>query len=199
MMTITEHDRRIAALTIWAEARSEGETGMAAVAWVILHRAANPRWWGRNGVADVCLFRKGAWGQFSCWNPDDPQRRRMMGWLGGDVGGPLSIEGAMATQAARAVFEAVEAGRIPDPTDGATHYLTHAAARTAAWAVGKAAHRIIGGHRFFRPQDIGEAPIRPWRPTHSPIDAPAIVTPPAPGGFWAALAKALAALFRRKP
>jgi len=191
-MMLSTCDHNIACLTIWAEARSESEEGQAAVAWVILHRAHNPRWWGRNGVADVCLFRKGRFGQFSCWNADNPQRARMLRMLvGGDTAaGVLTMEGVETTERQRNILNRVLRGEIADPTKGATHYLTHAAARTAAWAVGNKPRAVIGGHLFFGPEDLGEAAITPWSP-------PVIHTPrPAPsGGVWSAIWRFLATIF----
>jgi N-acetylmuramoyl-L-alanine amidase len=63
----------ILARTIWAEARNQGRVGMEAVATVILHRAKHPRWWGKD-VVSCCQKPR----QFSCWNPGDPNRLKML-------------------------------------------------------------------------------------------------------------------------
>jgi spore germination cell wall hydrolase CwlJ-like protein len=57
----------VLARTLWAEARSQGGEGMHAVANVILNRAAQPDWWGKD-IRSVCLAPY----QFSCWNENDP-------------------------------------------------------------------------------------------------------------------------------
>ena len=59
----------IVAMTILGEARGEGKAGMYAVATVINQRAIN-----RNKTPKaVCLE---AW-QFSCWNKNDPNRKKL--------------------------------------------------------------------------------------------------------------------------
>ena len=57
-------------ITIWREARGEGEAGMLGVYWVIMGRANSGRGlWPRESER-VCLQSM----QFSCWNNHDPQR-----------------------------------------------------------------------------------------------------------------------------
>jgi N-acetylmuramoyl-L-alanine amidase len=60
ILSMTQLQAGVVALTILAEARGEGKDGMAAVACVISQRAIN------RGLTpeQVCLQRK----QFSCWN-----------------------------------------------------------------------------------------------------------------------------------
>ena len=69
-----EKDSDVVAMTILGEARGEGEAGMYAVACVIAQR---PIEWKRNGKAitpkQVCLQD---W-QFSCWNKNDPNRKKL--------------------------------------------------------------------------------------------------------------------------
>lgn len=106
---------------------------MEAVACVVLNRAANPRWWGRD-IVSVCLR---PW-QFSVWNPDDNNRRPMLAVT------RANKQFAMAHEiATRAV-----AGRLPDRTNGADHY--HAVSVNPPWARGRRPVKIIGRHRFFR-------------------------------------------------
>ena len=59
-MTATAADTL--ARTLWGEARNQGQCGMAAVAHVVLNRAAHPRWWGHD-IISVCRAPE----QFSCW------------------------------------------------------------------------------------------------------------------------------------
>ena len=139
----------VMARTIWAEARSEGDVGMEAVASVILNRAAHPRWWGGD-VREVCLAPL----QFSCWNLRDPQYDRIRSVTEAD---PLFRK-------AREVARRALAGEVEDRTGGADHYFNPAAANPS-WARGREASAVIGNHRFLRleipppvPPDAGETP-----------------------------------------
>lgn len=62
----------VVACTLWGEARSEEAQTIRYVAAVIYNRYANPSWAG-NSPKSVCLHRF----QFSCWNEDDPNRKKM--------------------------------------------------------------------------------------------------------------------------
>jgi len=81
---VTDFDRRVLAITLYAEARGESHQGRWWVAWTIRNRVERRRWWGKvnlwdeyeyfvkdkiepHSFAAVCLFK---W-QFSCWNPAD--------------------------------------------------------------------------------------------------------------------------------
>lgn len=124
----------VLARTIWAEARSEGDIGMEAVASVILNRAAHPRWWGGD-VREVCLAPL----QFSCWNLRDPQHDRIRSVTEAD---PLFRK-------AQDVARRALAGEVEDRTGGADHYFNPAAANPS-WARGREASAVIGAHRFLR-------------------------------------------------
>ena len=69
-----EKDSDVVAMTILGEARGEGEAGMYAVACVSAQRSIE---WKRNGKSitpkQACLQ---AW-QFSCWNKNDPNRKKL--------------------------------------------------------------------------------------------------------------------------
>ena len=69
-----EKDSDVVAMTILGEARGEGQAGMYAVACVIAQRSIE---WKRNGKTitpkQVCLQD---W-QFSCWNKNDPNRKKL--------------------------------------------------------------------------------------------------------------------------
>lgn len=84
---VSDFDRRVLALTLYAEARGESHQGIWWVAWTIRNRVTRRRWWGLVNVfseyndikhlirphsfAAVCLYR---W-QYSCWNTHDPHDR----------------------------------------------------------------------------------------------------------------------------
>src|SRR5262245_20911607 len=73
-LVMTSDDLDVMARPVWGEARGEPLDGKTAVAWVIKNRADHPGWWG-HGIAGVC---RQPW-QFSCWNPDDPNRAKLIG------------------------------------------------------------------------------------------------------------------------
>jgi N-acetylmuramoyl-L-alanine amidase len=126
------------ARTIWGEARGEGLAGMEAVAFVVLNRVAVARklggyWWG-NTILQVCHKPF----QFSCWNKDDPNYRKIL-----EIG-PEEIHFVTARRVARRAM----LGFLKDPTGGATHY--HARSILPNWAEGQTPTRVIGRHVFYK-------------------------------------------------
>ncbi|GHU01135.1 hypothetical protein FACS1894186_3280 [Alphaproteobacteria bacterium] len=126
-------DADLLARTIWAEARGEGASGMAAVACVVVNRVRAPCWWG-DSVASVC---RAPW-QFSCWNKGEPNGAAALRVGAGNAEFVLALR--LAT---RAVM-----GALPDSTGGATHY--HAASVLPRWAKGRTPCAIIGNHLFYK-------------------------------------------------
>ena len=63
------YNQKIVAMTIVGEARGEGKLGMYAVGAVIAQRVIA---WKKTPV-QVCLKKS----QFSCWNPNDPNRAKL--------------------------------------------------------------------------------------------------------------------------
>ena len=128
----------ILARTLWGEARGEGGRGMHAVCNVVLNRfalsaAEDITWWG---VDLVTICQKPY--QFSCWNPDDPNRSKLMAVDEGNA------EFSTATRIARrAVY-----GDLNDITGGATHY--HHYQIIPYWAENKLSSAQIGHHIFYR-------------------------------------------------
>lgn len=141
-------DADVLARTVWGEARGEPRAGREAVAAVVVNRvAAGRRAWGLS-VAAACLAPR----QFSCWNADDPNRPKLL------AVGPADRAFAECLAVARLAL----AGRLPDPTGGATHY--HAAGILPRWARGRAPSAAIGRHVFYRDPD-GVLSPRPSRAT----------------------------------
>lgn len=132
----------ILARTLWGEARGEPENGRVAVGCVIRNRAHSPvAWWRRAaGVTDpfaaACLC---AW-QFSCWNDNDPNRRKIEAL---DPADP-------AFRQCRAIAEGIVDGTIADITDGATHYYAKAMKPAPQWAGKLHLTAAIGGHLFLK-------------------------------------------------
>ena len=116
------------AITILAEARGEGESGMYAVACVISQRAIE-----RKISADKVCTQK--W-QFSCWNPNDPQK--------GKLGSLLNLP-----QAKYAKMLAKNIMNLDRSFVGfANHYHTHRV--KPYWSKGKTPVKVLGNHKFFK-------------------------------------------------
>jgi spore germination cell wall hydrolase CwlJ-like protein len=138
-MTATEKDRDILARTLWGEARGESLAGQIAVAWTIRNRVFDGKaksWWGED-YAGVCLK---PW-QFSCWNKNDPN----FAYLSGAKPIPFR-EFAQAQIAADQVL----AGKVLDPTGGATHYYATTIPKPPVWAKSAKQTLKLGHHVFFK-------------------------------------------------
>lgn len=128
---MTTFSDMVAARTIYGEARGELDDGKRAVAHVIRNRAANPTRYGAT-PAGVCLAKM----QFSCWNPDDPNRRLLI---------DVSDEDSVLQTCLRAWLDSEKES---DPTGGSTHYLV--TGTYVRWAEGVAPFVAIGRHSFYR-------------------------------------------------
>lgn len=127
----------VLARTLYGEARGETVRGKEAVACVIVNRVKRARdrggyWWG-DTIEHVC--RK-PW-QFSCWNENDPNRKKIEAVEPGH-----KVFDTCLRIARRAV-----SGCLDDLTHGATHY--HHASIAPVWARGKAVCAEIGRHQFY--------------------------------------------------
>lgn len=136
------NDLDVMALTVWAEARGESVKGQKAVIHVIKNRQKNPGWWSRqnDGIPDdtlaaVCMDAF----QFSCWNPCDPQSKRLHD--------PKTLD-RPDVQKIRMLVE--ETLNEDDFTGGATHYCTRAVAKYTRWARGKKPILVLGSHQFYK-------------------------------------------------
>ena len=128
-------EQEIVAMTILGEARNQGEAGMYAVACVIQQRAAH---WRRNGKritpTQVCLQSK----QFSCWNPDDPNRPKLRGLLNNNN-----------KQAIYAKRLALGLGKLEASyVNNADHYCK--VTKNPYWIKGEKRLKTIGQHKFYK-------------------------------------------------
>jgi len=138
-MTATEKGRDILARTLWGEARGESLAGQIAVARTIRNRVNDGNaksWWGE-GYVGVCQKPY----QFSCWNKNDAN----FAYLSGVKQIPF-CEFAQAQIAA----EEVMAGKVPDPTGGATHYYATTMPKPPVWVKGAKQTLKLGHHIFFK-------------------------------------------------
>ncbi len=140
------------ARTIWGEARGCGAVGMRHVASVILNRASHPSWWGNNVIA-VCLQ---PW-QFSCRNPGDPNRAKLLA---------VRITDPMFAVAMQIAEQAV-AGNFPDETKGADSYFALSMAHPPAWAESAVKTYADGWHVFYRTVAAAPPGSRPSVPNVS--------------------------------
>lgn len=136
-VAVNEEDVRLLAATAWAEARSEGEHGMRAVAHVIVNRIG-----ARFGADLETVIRAPA--QFSAWNIGDPNRPLALNPERYATGG-INLE---TWEIAQRVAREVLAGQSADPTDGALFY--HTSAIRPWWSRYGQGRRVIGAHIFYR-------------------------------------------------
>jgi spore germination cell wall hydrolase CwlJ-like protein len=125
------------ALTMWGEARGEGEEGMRAVGHVIRNR-----WEAKRYGAYVTDTVSQAF-QFSAWNPGDPNRAAMLAIDDLAEGS----EGYRQWLEAKRLAAEILSGRSADPTGGALFY--HTAAVRPDWSAGMAPATRIGEHLFY--------------------------------------------------
>lgn len=127
-------DIDVVAMTLWGEARGEGEQGMRAVACVIGNRTK--REGQQKGYVAVCReFR-----QFSCWNENDPNRLQLEA-VRRNPDNAFRLAAAIARQLIR--------GELEDFTFGATHYFAASIPQRPNWAKDKNPCFRLGKHLFF--------------------------------------------------
>lgn len=130
-------DRDYMVRTIIGEAANEPDEGQAAVAHVILNRVNK----GFGATPTQVIFAKN---QFEPWGT---RREELMSYAPTD---PAYVRAAK-------IVDDVIAGKIKDPTEGATHFLQEETVRARRggdlpdWAKGR--RRKFGAHTFFRPGD----------------------------------------------
>lgn len=151
----TGDERDLKIRTVYGEAGSEAPEGQAAVAHIFNNRVKSGQW-GDN-ARDVITAPK----QFSVWNPGNAagEKARALD--------PNSKE----YQAIGKIIDLVDAGKIPDPTNGATHYYAHNNVNPD-WAPELAAKNkvVIGNHTF-----VGKLPTQVA--TAQPAPATAAIPP----------------------
>lgn len=134
---LKEMEVDVLARTLWGEARGEGSTGMEAVACVILNRREvakrhNGYWWG-SSIIQVCQKPY----QFSCWNKQDPNFKRLT----------AVTEDDMHFATAKRIARRALLGFIKDATYGATYY--HSLHILPDWAKDQKPTTRIGHHVFY--------------------------------------------------
>lgn len=132
----------VVAATIFGEARGESLEAKLGVGLVIRNRVNNPAKWDGTDWKGVCLK---PW-QFSCWNANDPNRKKLA-W-------PLEHEPAYVwLECLAAARMVMEPGLIHDRMTGADHYYDFSldlAGKPPDWANKYTLIRQIGRLKFFR-------------------------------------------------
>lgn len=142
---LNEEEVRLLAATVWGEARSEGESGMRAVAHVMVNRIG-PRF--GEDLSTVILSPK----QFSVWNRGDPNRRTVINLARDPSSIATDPEWAVADRVAREVLS----GQSVDPTNGALFY--HTRGVRPRWARVGEGRQTLGQHIFY--SDVPDPGIR---------------------------------------
>lgn len=138
MLLENQKEVTLLALCVWGESRGESQSGREAVANVVKNRwrAQRPGW----GLTWREVITKPK--QFSCFNPNDPNRRLMKHLQ--------NLDNWMSClEAARVVYE----GLVADNTLGATHYCTIDS--NPRWLKGMQETVRIGNHKFFKEKSNG--------------------------------------------
>lgn len=131
----TDTDFWTLARTLYGECRGESREGKIAVASVIVNRAQTH--YRGDTIYEVCMSPY----QFSCWNPTDPNSRRLaMLTISEDQEWPAMLR-------CMEVAAAVIAGDEPDNTQGSRHYCRHDI--NPSWAEGHQPIVSIGAHKFY--------------------------------------------------
>jgi spore germination cell wall hydrolase CwlJ-like protein len=125
------------ALTMWGEARGQGEEGMRAVGHVIRNRREAKKY------GDYVTDTVSQAFQFSAWNKGDPNRAAMLAIE--DL--PKDGEGYRQWLEAKRLAAEIMSGRSADPTGGALFY--HTTAVQPKWSEGLTSATQIGDHLFF--------------------------------------------------
>lgn len=123
------------ALTCYGEARGEGVSGIAAVAWVIRNRHEHHTRWRGLSLTAICLA---PW-QFSCWNNNDPNLSKLR---------KVSLDDEDFVDCLRVVLD-VLGGVTDSPVGLATHYFNPHVVDTPRWAEGQTPVAHIGQHAFY--------------------------------------------------
>jgi len=136
-MSPVDADVDILARTIWGEARGQGDSGMRAVASVIMNRVREGQqglhvWRGKT-VRDVSLK---PW-QFSAWNLGDPNRDKMINVTSDDYSFRLAL----------GIAELAVNGLLEDTTGGANSY--HTEAVSPNWADPAKISAMVGNQIFY--------------------------------------------------
>ena len=130
------NDIDVLARTIYGEAKAHSTRDAIAIANVVINRCKLRNW--PSTPAEVCQQPH----QFSCWNPNDPNRMRI-----------LNASGDWFEKCKLIAADAVNGVFADDITNRATHYCTPAVKPKTYWAKNKTPCFETDGHVFFNDID----------------------------------------------
>lgn len=119
------------ALVVWRESRGEGSECMTAVAFSIMNRVKNPKWWGK----DVTSVVTKKWQYSSMTDPND---RQLTTWPG------LDPWWEQALQIASDVYDE----KVPNPVPGADSYFD-ISIPNPNWATADKFVKQVGRIKFY--------------------------------------------------
>jgi N-acetylmuramoyl-L-alanine amidase len=130
-------DKDILSRTLYGEAEANNTRDAIAIACVVVNRMHLANW--PDSAAEVCLQ---SW-QFSCWNPNDPNRARIL----------AAKDEKWFLKCQEIADQALQGALGGDITRGSTHYY-QSKSKEPFWARGKTpvlivAHTKGGGHCFY--------------------------------------------------
>ena len=128
-------DQEVMARTALGEARGVGQEAMVAVMWTGVNRFMAKRWYSGQSIAGAFLKKE----QYSCWLQSDPNYAYITNVS------PIPL---LVTQALEWAAQVI-AGKLEDPTQGATHYFDNSIA-PPAWTVGATQTLQIGTLTFYK-------------------------------------------------
>lgn len=143
MQRVDAAQEKCLATTIYGEARSEPEQGQVAVAYTLLNRAKNKT------ICDVALAHK----QYSVFN-NNPTLKAIATSLH-LIPEQKNIIDRKSWEMASRVAKIVMYGFVPDPTNGATHYIADKVMKVKGYKYPKWSKEykmvaIINNHKFYK-------------------------------------------------
>lgn len=159
---VSDFDRRVLAITVYAEARGESHGGRWRVAWTIRNRAERNKWWGEiklwdeyeyfvkdkirpHSFAAVCLYK---W-QYSCWNPSDPNHEMCYDLMTDDDYYNKKLLQDKVFRDCVEIADRIDDAKEQDPVNGATHYYNPNVV-TPKWASKLEFIEQCGNHIFMK-------------------------------------------------
>jgi N-acetylmuramoyl-L-alanine amidase len=136
-------DIDVLARTAWGEARSLGALGMQATLNTMQNRKLSHRtWWGKS-LREIALFGRDGRHQYSCWNTNDPNCKKLLEVADEDPQFKVAL----------GLASLLVSGQLPDVTNGADSYFDKRMPRWPMWYLGLTPVWQLGPHLYFNTVD----------------------------------------------